>query len=778
METLINNISINTKTRAVKPDSNFLGMSFENKVEKLVIKMTDFIDGLASIKVRKLNSEGVVKSYNIVLEKVEDSYELEVKSSLLDVNISHNIEMQLCIITAQSKVFKSEIWQMNVQNSIVTDKTIPEQYATWSEIISKKIAEIDERIDLINQFGDSIKAFNENVIEKTTEFNQNTQTKKEEYNDNASAKTTEFDNNVENKKSEFDKYVDEVIEKKELIPAGGTTGQALVKKSNKDGDVEWADVADEDLADRVKELESIVNQMPSVEAEGTDYKLDNTIDAPVLDVGVKGNTWQQTYTGKNLANIKKIKDTTIIKIIEDTIQISNNSSSIGYISTQITLQELCPSIKVGDNVILSFISNHPSATYSKIIYLAEAKKSITINSITSVTQEMLDSNVVLYGGQEEQSTFIREFMIRLASENEIYEPYVGGIASPNINYPQDIHNVSGEVVVENRTLNLFNYEKYSDLYTNYEYVEQVYKCKAIKLKPLTTYTCYFSSLVAQTEPVILINNQKQVNNIGFLDIRKQNGKRTYTTDETGNLYIGMLYGNNEILAKRLKEINLMIVEGTLEIPYTPYIVNSATFPLEEGQYLAEGDYLDDDGIHQTKGRIRLPADGWEVHPLTKDNEYYYWIQGKRFSDYFINCGSYINNEFSDKVFLKCTHLIPLVREKINSPSKCALHNWANVGWFFVSSASPTLNEFKNWLQLNEVFLEYTLQTPQIIPYTPAQIEAYNDLKKLRSYSGGTYVVTSSDDLAPVAKEKALVEVAKASDINEIKQAVVALGGIL
>ena len=81
-----------------------------------------------------------------------------------------------------------------------------------------------------------------------------------------------------------------------------------------------------------------------------------------------------------------------------------------------------------------------------------------------------------------------------------------------------------------------------NLYSNYDYAEAGYRCRKIQLAPNTTYTVSFTAPDAQSSPIILMNNQTAVNATGYFDLRKANDIKTYTTDETGCLYIG-LYPN-------------------------------------------------------------------------------------------------------------------------------------------------------------------------------------------------------------------------------------------
>lgn len=85
---------------------------------------------------------------------------------------------------------------------------------------------------------------------------------------------------------------------------------------------------------------------------------------------------------------------------DGTIIIENVTAANGYCDTKTTLKQLCPSLKVGDTIyfycITDFIENN---VLKSKIYLSKSKYSINNTYNTRViTQDDLDSNVIVYGG--------------------------------------------------------------------------------------------------------------------------------------------------------------------------------------------------------------------------------------------------------------------------------------------------------------------------------------------------------------------------------------------
>lgn len=138
-----NNILINTETRNIKKkDYDFLGVAGENNIEQIVFKLSAFIDGEAILEIEKYNKEGKLETHYFELQKQDESYLFEVKSSLLDV--AKDVKMQLHITTANEEVFKSNIFTMKVREAINATKTIPEEYESWIDSANSKIAQMQQ----------------------------------------------------------------------------------------------------------------------------------------------------------------------------------------------------------------------------------------------------------------------------------------------------------------------------------------------------------------------------------------------------------------------------------------------------------------------------------------------------------------------------------------------------------------------------------------------------------------------------------------------------------
>lgn len=139
------NVSLKISTRECIPDNQFLGYEGENEVNKLIFKFEDgFFDGSALLNVHKGEQKGFV-----TLDKVDETYELEVKNSLLSQK--GDVTFQLVITSTEGKVIKFNPFVMTVKDAIDTDVEMPEEYPSWIDEANMKLAEITKAIENAEQ---------------------------------------------------------------------------------------------------------------------------------------------------------------------------------------------------------------------------------------------------------------------------------------------------------------------------------------------------------------------------------------------------------------------------------------------------------------------------------------------------------------------------------------------------------------------------------------------------------------------------------------------------
>ena len=211
-----------------------------------------------------------------------------------------------------------------------------------------------------------------------------------------------------------------------------------------------------------------------------------------------------------------------------------------------------------------------TASYVSLIF-ADAEAAHSGESTTGKSIARIEFSA--YGTAGSDTNYIKQIMICKASAGTAYAPY------------ENLCPISGwtGAEIEGTGKNLFDETKYQNLVTNYDYNSDGYLCKIIHLKPNTAYT--ISQRAGTASSVILIvNNTRKVNGVGYLDTRSPASNKTFTTDESGNLYIGVAYSTDTTYNERLALCKIQIELGSTATDYEPYQGNqiSVTFPDEAG----------------------------------------------------------------------------------------------------------------------------------------------------------------------------------------------------
>lgn len=158
--------------------------------------------------------------------------------------------------------------------------------------------------------------------------------------------------------------------------------------------------------------------------------------------------------------------------------------------------------------------------------------------------------------------------------------------------------------------------------------------------------------------------------------------------------------------------NVMIARSDKEIPYKPYQEQKVTFPLEN-QKLMEDSYLASDGIHYKRKQTTVTIQN--IVALSNGNVGgIFQFTGKKYSNNNVLCCDKAKHD-PNRRFVTDT----------------VYENQGNV--VFVGDLTDTLETLK--AKYDGAILEYELATEEMVPYTAAQQEAYNQLQKLKLYKG-------------------------------------------
>lgn len=253
---------------------------------------------------------------------------------------------------------------------------------------------------------------------------------------------------------------------------------------------------DKNIDNIATELEAIYNDYPKVTASNVEETSLSNTNKGRMEIGEKGNTSQYTTTGKNLLPNNQptsvtLNSVTITKNSDGSLSLTGTSSADIYYYIQGSASSTPFQLLAGTYTL--------SGGKSSNIFLRLAKSgeshdnvgtptTFTINSDTSYycylrVKANVTTNITIYPMIEEGST---------ATD---YEPYTGGIPSPNPNYKQTIHTVNGSNTLKIQNKNLFDGDSvtFIDGYLNDNGVQTSsasthYTNNYFKIKSSTNYT--------------------------------------------------------------------------------------------------------------------------------------------------------------------------------------------------------------------------------------------------------------------------------------------------
>ena len=171
----------------------------------------------------------------------------------------------------------------------------------------------------------------------------------------------------------------------------------------------------------------------SEEACGTSAILDNMIGGVPASFELKGDTYQQSYVGKNLANVSAF----------ELGGISNTGAAIA--DDNYFHSPLIPVVAGTSYTASAIFPDETADKYIRIAFYDSNESFISRPSQESPHTATAPAN----------ASFCRIALMKAATDIQLeagstattYEPYVGGVPSPNPDYPQQIQTVTGEQIV-------------------------------------------------------------------------------------------------------------------------------------------------------------------------------------------------------------------------------------------------------------------------------------------------------------------------------------------
>ena len=504
-------------------------------------------------------------------------------------------------------------------------------------------------------------------------------------------------------------------------------------------------------------------------ASGDSITVNDSVDGKLVGLGVKGNSFQQTYRGVNLLNPNWIPTNT-----KNGVTVTNNGDNSwtfsGSIVDNTKAFELSGTRFTKDTSPKEFhkagyytmsvkgttLADDNQYAYVTFYYDGKAYYNLLKNSTTvRITEEMLaydDFHVSTIGFYIAAGSTLKtgtvSVQIEYSETATEFEPYVGGIPAPNPLYPQAINSVGddGSIVVKSRGKNMIPFPYYDGMSSVINGITfTANEDGSVTANGTAIGNAYFRfanknmySLENGKTYAISRGKTKDIcmyaqNSSGDFVVLKVDESAKFTCNDTWR-YIGCYVPKdttvtNETIYPMLVEVN---EDGTYSTEYEPYKSSTTTIPLSE-PLRAIGDIKDEityqDGKWGVLRRIGSATyDGSETWnaSTTRIGRYYSQITNIKQVTDTANIG---------KISLVKSNRFIQALDSIDAMNNGTIYVWLST--IQLNTTYESLDDFKSWLASNPVTVNYELATPTFKPF------ADQTLPYLSTYNGVTNI--SNDD---------------------------------
>ena len=542
----------------------------------------------------------------------------------------------------------------------------------------------------------------------------------------------------------------------------------------------------------LQKLES-ANKEQFATVSGDYITVTDSVDGKLVELGVKGNSFQNTYIGKNLIAFPYYDTAKTVNGITFTVNSSDGSVTANGTATSNAIfffryREDNP-LTAGNYVLSGTPKGGSKTTYyqwfgiwdgtANVYGVYDVGDSANITLTDELCSQSLVIGCYVYSGATVSNlTFYPQ--LELGETATEFEPYVGGVPSPNPSYPQEINSVGddGSLVVKSCGKNIIPFPYFNSSDIRVGVTATVNVDSSIILKGTATSNYFF---------VLLHRN---ANGKGFA--KKLRGKTVTISggtsrpvlsfavyDEDGN---NVTPPNNEMLYDYGGGVTVTIPDNAcdmysyyyfssgntvdvtlrpqLEVSdvvtvYEPYKSSTTTIPLSEPLH----------AIGDIKDEITYQDGKWGV--LRRTGEYVVdgtesWVLD---SEHIVDCGisarlgsyanilkgiSIVTNNTKDMItdYLRCRELdhIPyyaasngVQEDKGSGTYRTSGNIWISFGASDIEKMGITkdIDSVKAWLSSHNITFIYPLGTPTFEPF------ADQSLPYLSTYDGVTNI--SNDD---------------------------------
>ena len=200
--------------------------------------------------------------------------------------------------------------------------------------------------------------------------------------------------------------------------------------------------------------------------EGSNFSMTGTSQNVYADLKVKGDTFQQTYTGKNLFKVQATPDVTPGVTYT---KLSDTSFSIAATGQQWARAWIALPNNLAQNTSYAIKFNYsasPNVSFVRVTGRTSSSEVFSMDMVSgtaaTVSTGANDVSVIAFYISTNNSytgtVTISDFQIEAGSTATSFEPYVGGVPAPNPDYPQEVEVVTGRQVISSCGTNFYNYK--------------------------------------------------------------------------------------------------------------------------------------------------------------------------------------------------------------------------------------------------------------------------------------------------------------------------------
>ena len=506
-------------------------------------------------------------------------------------------------------------------------------------------------------------------------------------------------------------------------------------------------------------IDVIWDNWEKVVGEGTELTLNNTEQAP-MKVLLKGNTYQDSTTGKNI-----LDDTTIKRTVP----------SSGSISVRINMTITAGTYRFGCFVDGQFVST--SNIYSFLFRNGDTNIVGTgnPNNAITITQEQAQQvdNVLAYFNSTFTDTYkgkqITGYMLVSGSTLGEYEPYTGGNPAPNPDFPMPVHVVSGdnEVIVSNgdntqSTTYPINLPEGMFLGSIGDYKDRFFKTSGYNLFnkdtvtndaflladgtveanhtgyyvsdyiPVTANTGYYKKYSASARAKYYNSNKEPLNTTTYQDISIGGEAGNFTTPDNA-YYLRITFTPSATVTLN----NFMILKGTYTSstlpPFEPYGTNEWYLEKKIGKVVLDG------------------SETWVLWNLTSET----------LQRFYTNLLDDRRVETGMQSFSLCdrfTYYNDSTKQGFNWSQTNGIYKQVVIRINRDKLSTVDVAGFKSWLANNEVNIYYVLATPTYTKIEGTLESQLEEVYRAKSKEGQTNISQTNNDLPFILDVSALKEI--------------------